>query len=186
MGSSRLSNILKDNNNNSKIKVSELQCVEINSIDINFVEELARKLTIKFSFHFIIAFLAFIFASYVLYDTIKTSTEKFNKEIIGFLLITLMFFWVLCFVLKQILSTIDSICKKAQYGIVKSKYSLKSSAESSSQKKYYVAVLFPDTNAYIREVICTDKIYKNLEEGTPVLVISFDNKTAYAVPSNSK
>ncbi|MDD7794506.1 hypothetical protein [Clostridium sp. 'White wine YQ'] len=185
MGSSRLSDILKDINN-SKIKVSELQCDEINSIDINFVKELARKLTIKFSFHFIIVFLASIFATYVLYDTIRTSTEKFNKEIIGFFFIALMFFWVLCYVLKQILSTINSTCKKAQYGIVKNKYSLKSSAKSSSPKKYYIDVLFPDTNAYIREVICTDKIYKSLEEGTSVLVISFDNKTAYAVPSDSK
>jgi len=182
--SSRLSNIFKDNNNG--IKASELQCVQISSIDINSVKELARKLTMKFIFFFIIMFLASIFTSYGLYDIIKNSTEKFNKEIIFFLFIDLSFFWAIYYAFKQILSTMNSNYKKAQYGIVKSKYAMKTTAESSSEKDYYINAFFSDTNTHIRRVICTDKIYKSLEEGTPVLVVSFDNKSAYAVPTNSK
>jgi len=182
--SSRLSNMFEGNNN--EIKVSELQCVQISSIDINSVKELARKLTLKFLFLLILMFLSSIFVSYGLYDIIKTSTEKFNTQIIFLLLLDLSFFWCIYYVFTQMLSTINSNYKKAQYGIVKNKYSVRFTAESSSEKEHYINALFPDTNTQIQRVICTNKIFKSLEEGTPVLIVSFDNKNAYAVPSNSK
>ncbi len=182
MSSSRLSNI--SGSNNTDIKIADLQCVRINSIDTNSVKKLVKKIKVRLLSHFVFASLAFVFASYVLYDTINTSTDKFNNEIIAFLFIDLMFLGVLYYIFKQILSIMNCRYKKAQYGIVKIKYSLKDFAKSSSSKKYYISALFPASDMYIRGVICTYDIYKTLEEGSPVLVISFDNKKAFAVPSN--
>ncbi|WP_418223304.1 hypothetical protein [Clostridium isatidis] len=85
------------------------------------------------------------------------------------------------YISKQISNVIKYNCKKAQYGIVKNKY-----ISQDKFGKYFVNVLFSNENAYIREVVCINKdIYYSLSEGNQILVISFDNKTAYAVTANT-
>lgn len=184
MDSSRLSNIFKDNNN-SRIKVSDLQCVTLNSIDDNSVKELARKLTRGNLLLLVFALLLSIFSSYELYDSVTNSIEKFNKVNIGLLAMTLMSLWFLQYAFKELLSTKNSEYKKAQYGIVKSKYSLMS-ASKNSRRDYNINVSFPDTNTYIQGIDCTETFYESVEEGDPILVVSFDNAKAYVVSSNSK
>lgn len=184
MGSSKLSQIHKDSKNN-EIKVCDLKVANINTNDIYNVKELAKTLYKKFVFTSIFVFLFFILISYLFYDTIKTSTSIFTKDFFLMLFIFLMISWLLLYLFNQVYSFKSCSYKRAQYGIVKTKYTFKNSSETTTKIDYYINVEFPNDNTYIRKVICTDKIYDSLTTGSNVLVISFDDKKLYAIPTTS-
>lgn len=175
--------IMKSYKINNEIKVSELLKVNIKSIDTALVKDLLKTLKRKLISSFIFIFLNLTFFSFLLYKNIKNNTITSNNLIIIFIFLIALSLFLLIYISKQISNVIKYNCKKAQYGIVQKKYSLRDPGESSIED-YYVDVLFPNTNTYIRKVNCTYKTFKDLKEYEDVLVISFDNKKAYALAVN--
>ena len=181
MSSSKLSNFYNDNSK-EEVKICNVECSDIRHEDINNVKALIKYLNKKHLTHSIIIFLFSLLALFMTYSTLKE--EGITKESLFLIVMTLIFTWLLIHVASQIRSSKNYSYKKAQYGIVKSKFEMKVTAKSTSNKEYYVNVSFPNTESYIRRVICTPKTYNILNEGGHVLVISFDNKKVYAVPCN--
>lgn len=176
----RKSNIA-EKENSTELKVSELLCVNINNSHKTAIMKIAKKLNKKYKRYFFILFFFFINFSLAIYNFIKINTIKFTIDIAFFSIIFLFLLTVLIYLSKQIIYTSKGKYKKAQYGIVKNKY-----ISQDKFGKYFVNVLFSNENAYIREVVCINKnIYYSLSEGNQILVISFDNKTAYAVTANT-
>lgn len=182
MEPSRLSKII--NVNGIEIKPSELNNTKIDEKDILEIKKLLKKLKSKSVLMLFICFLFFFFLLFLSYYTLKNSNSFFNKELV--LIITFIFSFILIFYFtgKRIYEINNYNYEKGQYGVVKSKYTLKSSSSENPIKHFYINVYFIDTNTSIRNVICNEEIYNSILENSKVLVISFDNKTSYAIKTN--
>ena len=184
MNNSKLSNIYEKNNLN-EIKVWELQYNNIDIHHIDFVNKFIKNKNKNFIIQFISMLFFFSLVLFIFYVDLKINGKPLFKELIFMLVFLLSFIFILIHISKQIYYTSNFKYKKAQYGLIKTKYSLKGDSTKKS-RKYYINVMFPDTNTYIIRVVCSYKIYNSLNEGDNILVISFNNKIAYAVPVNNK
>lgn len=98
------------------------------------------------------------------------------KDFLFGLLGTLMF-WGGPFVFLHSRIPKDSRCIHAQYGIVNGKWPEPGHAGSrSSNRPYYLDVIFPETNTRYTKAICTEKDYKRVEQGQKVLTFVFDGR----------
>lgn len=180
MNNSKLS---KNHQSNSytEIKVNELQCDYINNNESNAVQKLKKTLHKRFIIQFICVLFFCIFLAYLLYISLTSNATLFNTEVILVFIATVSFLGLLLYIGKQLLLTFKNSCEKVQHGLVKSKYVLTDYSNDNRNENFYINVIFPDTNTFVKNVICSKSIYNVLNEGNNVLVVSFDNKTAYAI-----
>lgn len=84
-------------------------------------------------------------------------------------------------ILKKLIAIVQNKYN-AQYGVVKSKYSLTTSTSGTNKATHYcVNVNFPFEKICISKVITSYENYIRFNDGSSILVISFDNKKAYSV-----
>ena len=175
---SKLSKIYYKNKEYREVNAFNLLNSEINKFDMVSINNLIKAELKKYTLISIYLTLFLLSSSYLLYDTLKTS---YYKEIFLMIGITLGIFIALILTLKKIYHFKHNTCQKAQYGIVQHKYIIKNEASSEGINHYYINVVFPNTNTYIRKVICNKKVYNDLNEDCKVLVVSFDTNNAYAI-----
>ena len=183
VGFIKFSSMFQDDNN-TEIKVKSLQRVNVKDIDMPNVKTLVKGIKKRLIpvFIFLLIFVL-IFPITVYNDLIR---EADIVDIIGDILVLgLPLYLFFFYIAKQLILTRSDKYKKAQYGIVKAKFKLRPYAKSTTQRKYYINALFPESNTFITRVECTKEVYDKLSEGHQVLVIAFDNYQAYAVPSIS-
>lgn len=179
---------LSDKNNKEplkEIKVRQLNSEAIKPNDEPLMNKLANELYIKSKIPVIIL-------SFPIFILILCNIGVFQSDMklkiaacSGILAISAPFFYIYFYTLRMLIVTKKRKYKRAQYGVVKRKYCRKNPGANSNRLVYYISVLFPMSQTYINDVCCSDNLYKTLSEGDSVLVISFDNKTIYAISSNS-
>lgn len=104
----------------------------------------------------------------------------YNLEfILMFGLISLVF-WL--FALLQFLTRIpqDTQCIHAQYGVVNGKWSHNSSS-GSSNRKFYLDVVFPETSTRYKQALCTKNDYEQAELGQRVFTFVLDGRLRHRV-----
>ncbi|MGL4949222.1 MAG: hypothetical protein ACRC5M_02480 [Anaeroplasmataceae bacterium] len=176
-----------DNYSNSAIrkyiKVKDLEeDVLNNDYSINF-EKTIKYIRGVHKWNLFVATLMILFTSLFV---IKSSSSNGVLRVSIFVLIFLSF--ALAIIVGSIIklrNINDSSYKKIQYGELISTYRVTTnSADSRPASKYYADVLFSN-NVAITKVRCNKEFYISSKEHTPVMIVSFDNKVAYAVSIDS-
>lgn len=176
-----LKEIYGKDSNLTKIKVSNLKKDYLNPNDYLAIKNLSIILRKKYTKHFIAILFFNIVIGFLFYDFIKSTPNLFNKEFLLMIITVISFLFVLFYITIQLCSTITSSYKKAQYGVVKTKFFRKVPTNNRVIKKYYANVVFKNTNTVIKNVNCSEDIYNSISEESTVLVVSFDNKTAHVI-----
>ena len=113
-----------------------------------------------------------------------------NKSNTGKIILSAFFILFLSFgisLIKDIISLLFNKYHKAEYGIIKNKYSVHINSNLdrlNTSNNYYIDVKFPNNKTYINKVTCFDDDYKNLDISKKVLVLCF-NKTSYAISTKN-
>lgn len=177
---SRLTQSQELYNGYSKIRPKDLLNGEIRSNDLKYVELSASSLRKKFIKHFFVSlFFVVIIAALIISDIIDGSQYSFNEAVI--VVITFLSFCLLSlYLLRQVMSVKNYSSKKCQYGTVITKFQRKKRVDNKIKYDYYVNVIFNDTFTFIENVNCEEEVFHLIQKNSPVLVITFDNKNAYA------
>lgn len=184
MNSSKLKPIFEDNSN-SEIKVKDLQCVKINELDKDNVKKVTKSISNNLLWMTFVAFSFVALFGALIYADFENVIQRHIIEIMFIFTLFLGLMALFIYFTNQMIRAKLYKYKKAQYGIVKNKYIFQMPSKKNTGKSYYINVLFPESNTFIARVECTKKVYDKLTEGSPVLVIAFDNYCAYAIPVNS-
>ena len=176
----KISDIYDKNNKYKEITSKDLLYTEISPIDMISVKKLVKNELIRLYLLSITLLFFLILSFYLLYKSTILTNTLLTEELALMLVIIISIFICLVYNFKKIYSFIYNSKPKAQYGIVQSKYTLKSEANADAIINYYINVNFDFNNTYIRKVKCTESIYNNLTVGSDVLVVSFNNKKTYA------
>lgn len=184
MSNLKLSSKYTDLKNYKEIKFSNLESTSINSEDYKKVKDTIKNLRQRYTSTFFASLLFVFLLSFLIISDINDGKQIFTSD---YMIVLLAFLTVLSLSTYLFIKSISikiSAIKKSQYGILKSKYIRKKIVNDKIKEKYYATVLFPDSKNYLMDVICTKDVYNSLNEGNCILVISFDNRHAYAVKIN--
>ena len=181
MNRPNLKDIYDKNNDYSEIKVCNLERDYVNSNDYLAIKNLSFELRRKYLFQFIITLLFNLLIGFLLYDFIKSNPNFLIKEFF-LIIITFILFIILLFHVGNLLySTRNASYKKAQYGVIRTKFFQKKIRNDRVIRHYYANVIFPSSNTFIRKANCSKTVYYSISDGSNVLVVSFDNRTAHIV-----
>lgn len=169
-----------------EIEIDKLDCNDIYDVDdLNGVRKLRKKLTSNGILIFLAALFTDSILIYVLYDEI-TSGNILSLEALFFIVFLISMTTFAFFYAKRFIKLIKTPYTKAQYGIVHDKFSMLKPSSSSNSRNYYVNVYFPEKNTLLKKAECINrKSFDLLEKDAPVLVVSFDNCTAYIVEKST-
>lgn len=176
-----LKDIYGKNNDYNEIKACNLESDYVNPNDYLAIKNLSFELRRKFLFQFIITLIFNLLIGFLLYDFIKSNPNFLIKEFF-LIIITFILFIILLFHIGNLLySTRNASYKKTQYGVIKTKFFQKKTRNDRVIRHYYAHVIFPSSNTFIRKVNCSETVYNLISNGSKVLVVSFDNRTAHIV-----
>ena len=181
MSASRLSKICNKDSEYKEIKPNELLSTEILPEDMvslnNFIKTEVKRLKL-----FSLTSLFFLMLSFFLfYDGIISTNMFFTKECALILFLIIGISLMIIYNLKLIYSLLNNKEPKAQYGTIQYKYIRKNSSDSTTTEHYYINVNFPLNDTFIKKIECKKDIYEALEIESPVLIVSFNDKKAYAI-----
>lgn len=116
------------------------------------------------------------------YGSIDSKSNLSIKKIFPILSVFILTLVPLLRVVNLLISTRKNSYKKAQYGVVNRKFSeLKKKKKGGLKTYYYADVIFPSNNTIIRKVKCGVIVYNSIDNGSRVLVISFDDRVTHIV-----
>lgn len=167
----------------NEIKICELKSDTINPTDEEAIQELAIRLKLKYIEVFIIGLIFSGFIGFLTYDFLNSGNGLLSME---FLLIASMLLGTL-FIAWDGFSNLRYLqnhsLKKQKYGYVKTKFYRKdrNSTNNRIKTKYYAHVVFPDENSCLKRVRCEKFTYHEINEGSRVLVVSFNDKIAHVI-----
>lgn len=157
------------------VTASELQKSVLTSSERNSIYKLIHNLNQKPLICTSLAiFLSIIFLLITLYNI-----KLYGFEGYGGMFIFIGLFLAVGFLSSRKLISPHAKCQKAQRGILNGIWS--STAQSRRSRTYYMDVIFPDTKARCRKVICCHRDYLQAESGMQILVVSFNSEKIYGV-----
>lgn len=182
MDKSNLRDIYDESNNYIEIETCDLQRDYVNPEDQLAINRLVLELRLQYiaMIAMILFFDCVVFFSF--YGSIDSKSNLSIKKIFPILSVFILTLVPLLRVVNLLISTRKNSYKKAQYGVVNRKFSeLKKKKKGGLKTYYYADVIFPSNNTIIRKVKCGVIVYNSIENGSRVLVISFDDRVTHIV-----
>lgn len=179
MGNSRLENIFKSSY--KQLKPNILKTETVTPKDELLIKALGKSLGKSCIFN-LMGLLLFLLGMVWCFIYVYIVTNSPLDSFFYFLIVTILtMLYAKLIIFKRFISIINNKYS-AQYGVVKSKYTLTTSTSSTNKAKhYYISVNFPADNTYISKVFTDSKNYELFNEGSNVLVVTFDNKRVYSI-----
>lgn len=179
MNNSRLENIFKSSY--KQIKPNMLKSETVAAKDEQLIKTLGKSLS-KYCIFNLVSLLLFLLGMVWCFIYVYIITKSPVDSFFYFLIVTILtILYAKLIIVKKFICIINNKYS-AKYGVVKSKYTLTTSTSSTNKTKhYYINVNFPTDNTYISKVFTDCKTYEILNEGSNVLVVTFDNKRVYSI-----
>ena len=170
--------------------VSDLDCDDIRKEDIDTVKDLQKSLRI---INIITCIgLALVAVIFIVALAVLVIMSK-GKLPLGFSVLYLLTISGIIYFINKSFKQASALnlfnYKKAQYGTVYSTSKYTSVGKNSkgnlvTSTHYYITLYIEKRDCYYVSQVLNRKTWKQLVEGAPALVVSFDGKRTYALPAN--
>ena len=171
---------LKGRPGKNDIKINELENDILTSDDYIEIEKLANRLRIGYIIMTFCGLFVSGLVSLETYDSILSSHGSLVQQF-PLILTTFLFFSLPIRAMINLCHVRNGSFKKAKYGVVQTKHRSIRRENHRRSKRYYAHVSFPHTDKILKRVTCSKETYNAISEGSPILVVSFDGKNAYAI-----